>query len=167
LGIKTNTTARLFADMPITNITNYSKTIENKSNILKLEQINKTKPIEAKGNIKSNTKSNTKSTTKINSKTNNIKSNSKNSVNNKCKIESNTQSKTKKKQTHINSIINNAKHIEYVYEDENVRVYYIDGKRHIDYSIKFIKSYLKQYPEDFEELQAKYPDHDLSQYLEL
>lgn len=30
-----------------------------------------------------------------------------------------------------------------------------------------MKSYLKQYPEDFEELQAKYPNYDLSKYLEL
>jgi hypothetical protein len=78
----------------------------------------------------------------------------------------NSKGNKNRKNTNTNSI-ENLKIIKYVYEDDYVRIYYVNGKKHVDYSIKFIKSYLKQYPEDFEELQAKYPDHDLSQYLEL
>jgi len=97
-------------------------------------------------------------------------------INNKKKVKSKTIKPSKQAKNHeiqIESGINlcsslniNTPNIEYVYEDENVRVYYINGKRNIDYSSKFIKSYLQKYPEDFELVQSKFPDQDLSYLLE-
>jgi len=94
-------------------------------------------------------------------------------INNKKKVKSKTIKKAKHHEIQIESGINlcsslniNTPNIEYVYEDENVRVYYINGKRNIEYSSKFIKSYLHKYPEDFELVQSKFPDQDLSYLLE-
>ena len=97
-------------------------------------------------------------------------------INNKKKVKSKTikpAKQAKNQEIQIESGINlcsslniNTPNIEYVYEDENVRVYYINGKRNIDYSSKFIKSYLQKYPEDFELVQSKFPDQDLSYLLE-
>jgi hypothetical protein len=95
-------------------------------------------------------------------------------INNKKKVKSKTIKQAKQAKHHeiqIESGINlcsslNINTPNIVYEDENVRVYYINGKRNIDYSSKFIKSYLQKYPEDFELVQSKFPNQDLSYLIE-